>query len=169
MVAAGLLAGCQVGPAFRSPTLAVPPRFAAASPANAPPTWPKPGWWRAFGSPELSSLVEAARQHNFSVREAIAQLEIANAEVLGAGAPLLPNISASGSGSFSQFGTGAAGSSSGSSRFSSVGGNRNIDTHTYAAGFNASYELDFWARIATRWKRRRPTPHRQGSMRRPSR
>ena len=74
MVAAGLLAGCQVGPAFRSPTLAVPPRFAAASPANAPPAWPKPGWWRAFGSPELSSLVEAARQHNFSVREAIAQL-----------------------------------------------------------------------------------------------
>ena len=146
MVAAGLLAGCQVGPAFRSPTLAVPPRFAAASPANAPPTWPKPGWWRAFGSPELSSLVEAARQHNFSVREAIAQLEIANAQVLGAGAPLLPNISASGSGSFSQFGTGAASSSSGSSHFSSSGGSRNIDTHTYAASFNASYELDFWGK-----------------------
>ena len=95
-------------------------------------------------------MVEAARQHNFSVREAIAQLEIANAEVLGAGAPLLPNISASGSGSFSQFGAGATGSSSGSSfgnsRSSSFGGSKNIDTHSYAASFNASYQLDFWGK-----------------------
>ena len=66
--------------------------------------------------------------------------------MLGAGAPLPPNISASGSGSFSQFGTGAASSSSGSSHFSSSGGSRNIDTHTYAASFNASYELDFWGK-----------------------
>jgi NodT family efflux transporter outer membrane factor (OMF) lipoprotein len=145
MLAAGLLAGCQVGPAFRSPTLLVPPRFAAASPANAPPAWPQPGWWRAFGSPELSGLVEAARIHNFSVREAVAQLEIANAEVLGAGAPLFPTLSASGSGSYSQYGSGAAGGSSSGARSGGVGGG-GIDTHSYAASFNASYEIDFWGK-----------------------
>ena len=37
VVAAGLLAGCQVGPAFRAPHPPVPPRFDAAAPANAPP------------------------------------------------------------------------------------------------------------------------------------
>ncbi|MBW4093588.1 MAG: TolC family protein, partial [Proteobacteria bacterium] len=144
MLAAGLLGGCQVGPAFRSPTLAVPPRFAAASPANAPPAWPQPGWWRAFGSPELSGLVEAARTHNFSVREAVAQLEIANAEVLGAGAPLFPTISASGSGTYSQYGSAASGGSSSGGR--SGGGGGSVDTHSYAASFNASYEIDFWGK-----------------------
>ena len=145
MVAAGLLAGCQVGPAFRSPTVAVPPRFAAASSAKAPPAWPRPGWWRAFGSPELSRLVAAARKHNFSVREAVAQLEIANAEVLGAGAPLLPTLSAGGSGSFSQFGAGAAGGGAGGGRSGGLGGG-NIDTHSYAASFNAAYQIDFWGK-----------------------
>ncbi|MGH7044135.1 MAG: efflux transporter outer membrane subunit [Acetobacteraceae bacterium] len=144
VVAAGLLGGCQVGPAFRAPKPPIPPRFTATA-ASAAPTWPKPGWWQGFGSPELSGLIEAARQHNFSVREAIAQLEIANAEVLGAGAPLLPMISAAGSGSFSQFGSQAASNSSTLGR-GGFGGNKNIDTRQFAASFDASYQLDFWGK-----------------------
>ena len=141
LVATGWLAGCQVGPAFRAPRPPVPPRFDAAAPANAPPAWPQPGWWRNFGSTELSLLVERARQHNFSVRVAVAQLEIANAQVLGAGAPLLPSLSAAGSGSFSQTGPGAA--SSGAGGFA---GGKNIDTRRFSATLNASYEIDFWGK-----------------------
>ena len=142
VVAAGLLAGCQVGPAFRAPQPPVPARFDAAAPASAPPAWPEPGWWRNFGSPELSLLVERARQHNFSVRVAVAQLEIANAQVLGAAAPLLPTLSAGGAGSFSQTGPGAAGIS-GAGGFAS---NKNIDTRRFSATLNASYEIDFWGK-----------------------
>ncbi|MGC8468834.1 MAG: efflux transporter outer membrane subunit [Acetobacteraceae bacterium] len=146
MLLAGLLAGCQVGPAFRLPATAIPPRFTArlgaSGAANAPPAWPRPGWWRKFGSAELSGLVGAARAHNFSIREAVAQLEIANAEVLGAGAPLLPTLDASGSGSFSQAGN--ATSSGSAARF--AGGGKNIDTRQFATSFNASYQLDFWGK-----------------------
>lgn len=141
-----LLAGCVVGPSFHGPKLAVPTAF--LSPSRAAPAWPKPGWWRNFGSPELDSLVEAAKLHNFSVIEAIDQLEAANAQIEVSGSPLLPSITGSGSGNFQQAGTGAAGASSRSSfsQFGGVGSGKNSTTHSYSANFQASYELDFWGK-----------------------
>ncbi|HQT73283.1 MAG TPA: TolC family protein, partial [Acidiphilium sp.] len=130
------LAGCAVGPAFHPPKTRVPARFAAAAAAAAAasPAWPKPGWWRHFGSPELDRLVTAAKAHNFSVIEAIDQLEAANAQAQIAGAPLLPTITASGSGSFQQ------------AQASTAGGLRTVDTRSFTATFQASYQLDFWGR-----------------------
>jgi outer membrane protein, multidrug efflux system len=141
----GLLAGCQVGPAFHPPRVGVPGRFTAASPADRPPAWPQAGWWRNFGSPELSGLIEQAQQHNFSVRVAIAQLEIANAQVLGAGAPLLPSITAAAGGNFSQVGSKVAANGSGG-RYGTVGSGKDFSTHQYSGTFDASYELDFWGK-----------------------
>ena len=137
-LAALLLGGCTVGPAFRAPPTGVPARFTAAATHKAP-AWPRRGWWQAFGTPELSRLVAAARQHNFSVRVAIAQLEIANAQVLGAGAPLLPTLSFGASGTYTQ-----SGGAAGGARAGGLGGA--FDQHQYAASFSASYELDFWGR-----------------------
>ncbi len=128
-----LLAACQVGPAFRAPRPPVPARF-DATPEATPEAAPNALWWRDFGSPELSALIAAARTRNFSLRVAVAQLEIANAQVLGAGAPLLPSLSAGGSGSFSQSGPGTTGAA------------KNIDTRRFALNFQASYELDFWGK-----------------------
>lgn len=143
-----LLSGCAVGPRFHAPRLPVPGRFAASG--NQPPAWPQPGWWRNFGSPELDRLMARARLHNFSVRIAVAQLEAANAQVEIAGAPLLPAITGSGGGSFQQAGTSAARSSSRSS-FSTLGGlssgsGKTIDTRSFTASFQASYQLDFWGK-----------------------
>ena len=140
------LAGCVVGPSFHAPKLAVPTGF--VSPASAPPAWPKPGWWQYFGSPELDRLVAAAKTRNFSVREAVDQLEAANAQIEVSGAPLLPAITATGSGNFQQAGASAAGASS-SSNFSSFGGlgtRKNIDSRHFTAAFQASYQLDFWGK-----------------------
>lgn len=143
------LAGCVVGPSFHRPKLAVPTGF--DSPASAAPAWPRPGWWQHFGSPELDTLVTAAKQHNFSVIEAIDQLEAANAQVEISGAPLLPTITATGSGNFQQAGSNAAGASS-AANFSSTsgigggGGAKNIDSRHFTAAFQASYELDFWGK-----------------------
>ncbi|MGC8530918.1 MAG: efflux transporter outer membrane subunit [Acidiphilium sp.] len=138
------LAGCTVGPEFHPPKIAVPSRFVARS--KAAPAWPKPGWWRNFGSPELDRLMAAARAHNFSVIEAVDQLEAANAQIRVSGAPLLPSITGSGSGNFQQEGVGAAGA--GSSTGAGVGGLRGatITSHHYSGSFSASYELDFWGK-----------------------
>ncbi|MGC9269116.1 efflux transporter outer membrane subunit [Acidiphilium sp.] len=147
MAAPLALAGCVVGPAFHAPRLAVPTAFVSPA-AGAAPAWPRPGWWRHFGSPELDTLVAAARQHNFSVIEAIDQLEAANAQVEVSGAPLLPSLTASGSGNFQQAGASAAGASSSSSfsKFGGAGSGKNATTHNYAASFQASYQLDFWGK-----------------------
>jgi NodT family efflux transporter outer membrane factor (OMF) lipoprotein len=130
------LAGCTVGPRFNPPKLAVPSRFVAHS--TAAPAWPKPGWWRNFGSPELDRLIAAAQVHNFSVREAVDQLEAANAQIRVSGAPLLPSITGSGSGNFQQQAAGAAGTGSGKGI--------TLTTHRYSGSFSASYELDFWGK-----------------------
>lgn len=126
-----LLAGCVVGPKFRAPRLAVPTGFVSAS--RAAPAWPRPGWWRYFGSRELDTLVAAARKHNFSVIEAIDALEAANAQVEISGSPLLPAITGSGSGNFQQSGGGPHAV-------------KNIDSRSETATFQASYQLDFWGR-----------------------
>ncbi len=141
-----LLSGCVVGPRFAPPRTPAPARF--LSPASSPPAWPKPGWWREFGSPELDRLIADAKVHNFSVVEAIDQMEAANAQVRIAGAPLLPSITALASGTFQQAGSHAAGASSSSSFSSStfLAGNKNIDTRHFIASFAPSYELDFWGK-----------------------
>jgi NodT family efflux transporter outer membrane factor (OMF) lipoprotein len=141
-----LLAGCVVGPAFHAPKTAVPTAF--VSPTTAQPAWPKPGWWHNFGSSELDTLVAAAKLHNFSVVEAIDQLEAANAQIEVSGSSLLPTITGAGSGNFQQAGSGAAGASSRSSfsQFGGLGSNKNSTTHNYSANFQASYQLDFWGK-----------------------
>jgi NodT family efflux transporter outer membrane factor (OMF) lipoprotein len=136
------LAGCTVGPGFHPPKIVVPSRFVASS--TAAPAWPKPGWWRHFGSPELDKLIAAARVHNFSVIEAIDQLEAANAQIRVSGAPLLPSITGSGSGNFQQEGIGAAGAGTGSPTGGLHGAT--ITSHHYSGSFSASYELDFWGK-----------------------
>jgi len=141
-----LLSSCAVGPVFTRPRTPVPAKF--VSPADSPPAWPEPGWWHQFGSPELDQLIAEAKVHNFSVREAIEQLEAANAQIRVAGAPLLPSITASGSSNYQQAGPTAAGASS-ASNFSSTtsrGNSKNINTRHFNVSFSASYEFDFWGK-----------------------
>jgi multidrug efflux system outer membrane protein len=139
-----LLAGCVVGPRFHPPKLAVPSRFSARFSATAPenqsPAWPQPGWWRNFGSPALDTLISQAKVNNFSVRVAVAQLEAANAQIRISGAPLLPSITGSSGGNFQQLqaGHGATAGLAGSAK--------NINTRSFSASFQASYQLDFWGK-----------------------
>ncbi|MDE2006074.1 MAG: efflux transporter outer membrane subunit [Rhodospirillales bacterium] len=140
LAAGALLAGCQVGPAFHRPTPPVPARFdaaGAAAPGAAPNAAPPRNWWEGFGSPELSGLIARARTRTYSLREAVAQLEIANAQVLGAGAPLLPSLTGGAGASFSQAGPDVSGRGFGT---------KNSVTHSYSASFQAAYQIDFWGK-----------------------
>jgi multidrug efflux system outer membrane protein len=134
-----LLAGCVVGPKFNVPGLNVPTKFSATA-ENNPPSWPRQGWWRNFGSPALDALIGQAKTNNFSVRIAVAQLEAANAQIEISGAPLLPALTATGGGNVQQAqagrGTAAA----------FAGGGKTIDARSFTTSFQASYELDFWGR-----------------------
>ncbi|MDR3531953.1 MAG: efflux transporter outer membrane subunit [Rhodopila sp.] len=136
------LAGCDVGSAYRRPALDVPDAY-RATPMTEAAAWPPMDWWHGFRSEELDKLIAAARAGNFDIAAAIARVRQADAQVRIAGAPLLPDISGSGNASWQHEGLGAGSSSRlGSNAFG--GSNASIDFHTYSAGLNASYMLDFW-------------------------
>lgn len=91
--------------------------------ADAAPIWPKPDWWRGFGSEELNGLIVSAQSGNLDVAAAETRILQADARVREVGSALLPTVS-----------IGA------SSDLPSDGG-----TPT-GVSLAASYEFDFWGR-----------------------
>lgn len=130
-----LLSGCTLGPRFHLPRLAIPGHFLSA-PQNARPAWPTKTWWRGFQSPALNTFMAEAEQHNFTIRIAVAQLEAANAEVQVLGAPLLPTLSANGTGQWQRTPQAPV----------AFGATRNLSNRQFSASLQASYELDFWGK-----------------------
>ena len=134
LLAAALLCACAS---------TTPPPLAATAPAL-PAQWSAQGgsgpvsiardWWRSLGSAELDALVQAAQAQSLDVAAAEARLRQAEATVRQAGAALLPAVNATADASRQ------ARFSGGSSSTEGTAANR------YAAGFAASYELDFWGR-----------------------
>jgi len=136
---AGLLTGCDLGPADRPDSGAVPEAFRVS--AASPTVWPDETWWRGFGNATLNDLIEAARIHNPDIAAAIARVREADAQLRIAGAPLLPSLGGTGGANWQQIGPNT---SSGSTRLRSGA----ADVHSYNAGLSASYELDFWGKNA---------------------
>ncbi len=141
LTATVLLAGCAVGPNYRTPvplpapatTLGETASNAAATSAQLPEKW-----WRLFNDPALDALVEKALTHNTDVRVAAANLQRARALLSEARAARLPtsNVTAQATQSRQATGAGAA-----------PGAPATIETDFYSVGFDASYELDLFGRV----------------------
>lgn len=137
---AGLLAGCDLGPADKPDSGPMPAAFRAAAP-NDEAGWPDETWWRGFASPELTTLIEAARLYNLDIAAAMARTRQADAQLRIAGASLLPTLDATAGASWQHDGAGTSGSSA-----RSRGGS--VDLRSYNIGVSASYELDFWGKAS---------------------
>jgi multidrug efflux system outer membrane protein len=133
-----LLAGCSLGPAYRSPELEIPAAFRATS-VTAAQAWPRADWWHGFGSPELDALIAQAEGGNFDIQAAIARVTQADAQVRISGSSLLPTITGSGSASWQYSGGGGSSSRSASGR--------SFESRFYSLGPAVSYELDFWGKL----------------------
>jgi outer membrane protein, multidrug efflux system len=131
------LAGCAVGPNYQAPAVALDAAFLNANPANAQ----APGadiatFWRGFGDPLLSQLVDRALAANGDVRIAAARLREARANLQGANAELLPEI-----------GVAADAGRSLTPEFLLPGASRSQRTGSaFDAGFTANWELDLFGR-----------------------
>jgi NodT family efflux transporter outer membrane factor (OMF) lipoprotein len=136
-----LLTGCNLGPDYQRPRLDLPEAYRATA-DTAAVAWPSVSWWEGFHSPELNELVVQAREHNFDIAAAVARVRQADAQVRIAGAALLPDFSGSGNASWQHEGLGTT--SGGTGLGFRRAGNASVDVHSYSAGLNASYELDFW-------------------------
>ena len=154
LVAVLLLAGCNLGPDYKRPSVDIPPAFRATA-DSAAQAWPAQEWWRGFNSPELNDLIARARLYNNDLLAAAARVLQADAQVRINSAPLLPSVNANVDPSYERLGS--AGTSRGSTRtlvadpnsgqlFSASGGSRYFDTRSYRADLSVSYEADFWGR-----------------------
>lgn len=166
LLLAGVLGGCTVlGPDFKAPGWASPASwFSDQRPkltpvASMPAAEPiDPAWWSQFGDPQLTALVRMAYEQNPDVQLARLRLEQARYQVAIAMAAELPQLSVGGSylrQKSSRFGTvnitgatasGAAGTSG--TGVSSSTSRRFEPFDIFQSGFNASWEIDLWGRIA---------------------
>ena len=93
--AAGLIAGCTVGPDYHMPKSDLPAQCAAVAPASGQSeetsTAPIPvRWWEMFRDAELTSLVSRAIASNLNLQIAVARIqaaEAAEAVVIGTSLP----------------------------------------------------------------------------------
>ncbi|CAN5248496.1 TolC family protein [soil metagenome] len=134
-----LAAGCAVGPNYKVASPAIDAGFVNAGSASVnaqPPVADIATFWKGFGDPALSQLVERALAANGDVRIAQARLQEARALLGGARAELLPEIDvSSNAGRALQPG------------YLYPGTTRSQRTgNAFDAGFVANWELDFFGR-----------------------
>ena len=122
-----LLVGCAVGPDYRQPNTKAPANWSEAQLAGTPVV----EWWKTFNDPELDSLVERAVTANHDLRMATARLREARAQRGAAFWDLGPAIN--GKASYTDART---------SKNALTFPIPKLDTDTYDAGFDASWEID---------------------------
>ncbi|MBW8812596.1 MAG: efflux transporter outer membrane subunit [Caulobacterales bacterium] len=129
---AATLAACAVGPKYQPPTetpvalTAAHPNL-AASPAEA-------DWWKAFGDPELDSLITRALAANLDVRVAVDRVREARALFQDTQLDQLPRV------------TTAATYTRGKAQQPGVSTAR-VDLKQADVGFDAAWEIDLFGRV----------------------
>ena len=95
---AGLLTGCAVGPNYSRPTIATPQNFRASEPlpAPAPSSLADLKWFEVFQDEKLQDLVRTAVAQNYDLRDAVARVEAARANLGITRSNQFPNADASG-------------------------------------------------------------------------
>ncbi len=93
-----LLTGCTVGPNYNRPTVAVPQGFRAPDPLPAPEaaSIADVKWFDVFKDAQLQALIRRALERNYDLREAVARVEVARANLGITRSNQFPNFGASG-------------------------------------------------------------------------
>jgi multidrug efflux system outer membrane protein len=92
------LAGCTVGPDYNRPAMAVPASFRTAEPlpATQAASLADLKWFEIFKDDKLQELVRAALQQNYDLRDAVARVEAARANLGITRSAQFPNFDANG-------------------------------------------------------------------------
>ena len=130
-LAASILAGCAVGPAYKVPSTPSPAAFketagwVAAAPAD---TLERGPWWTLFNDPVLNQLAQQVEVSNQNVAAAVAAYAQARALVAEQRASLFPSVGLAGGGERS--------------------GGRDTDSkESFRLNIGASWEPDIWGRL----------------------
>jgi multidrug efflux system outer membrane protein len=127
------MAGCKVGPKYKSPYVASPDLFRFDSVSTAADTVINLQWWELFGDPSLKVLINTALKYNQDVKVAASRIEEARA-VLGYNqADIWPSIGYDGSAGRAK------------ANISSIGVTDPFNNFQGAA--TLAWELDFWGKF----------------------
>ena len=98
LIAAGWMTGCTLGPNYHRPAVQIPQNFRAPSPLPAPQaeSFADLKWWEVFKDPDLQELVKTAIQQNYDLRDAVARVEAARANLGITRSNQFPQVGASG-------------------------------------------------------------------------
>ncbi|WP_372016794.1 efflux transporter outer membrane subunit [Tistrella mobilis] len=141
VLAAALMSACALAPAGDPPAIQTGASWgergqaaAEARAAELPAARVDGTWWRNFGDPALTRLVEEALVANDDLLLAVERVNEARALARGTSADRLPSLDANGSAQRNQ-----------TSSFGSSGGQL---ANTFSASAALSYELDLWGRLS---------------------
>jgi multidrug efflux system outer membrane protein len=97
-LAAALLAGCTVGPNYKRPQVAVPANFRAPAPLPEPhaASLADLKWFEVFHDEKLQELIRVALEQNYDLRDAVARVEEARANLGITRSNQLPQVNAGG-------------------------------------------------------------------------
>jgi multidrug efflux system outer membrane protein len=126
------LSACAVGPTYHAP-IEAPVTLAAADPAVSNQAAPAT-WWKAFGDPELDSLVDRALASNLDVRIAVARVKQARALFRDSELDRLPRVTTS------------AGYTRAKQQVVGAGPDR-VTLEQADVGFDAAWEIDLFGRV----------------------
>ncbi len=133
---AAALAGCMVGPDYERPATQLPSAFSAAQAGAADAVVPR-DWWTLYNDPLLNDLVASALERNADIRQAVARIEEADANLREANAAFLPEIDAQGSASRARSSTTTGLLPPGVPAIRS----------DIRLALSTAFELDFWGRL----------------------
>src|SRR5579864_5068099 len=94
---AAALTGCTVGPNYRRPTVQTPGSFRAPTPLppNESASLADLKWFEVFKDEKLQDLERTALTQNYDLRDAVARVEAASAQLGVTRSNQLPNVGAS--------------------------------------------------------------------------
>ena len=134
-----LLGGCMVGPNYKKPAVKTPEAFRAA-PTGTPDAKSIANlqWFEVFSDPELQKLIQTSLVENYDLRDAVARVDAARANLGITRSYLYPNVGAGGAIQGAQLSRDGA--------VSIPNGSRN---RTWGSAYLGlfPYEVDIWGRL----------------------
>src|SRR6266481_4126835 len=93
-----LLSGCMLGPDYRRPAVTTPDAFRGASAAITPDkqSIAELKWFEVFQDEQLQELIRTALQQNYDLRDAVARVDAARANLGITRSNQFPQLSAGG-------------------------------------------------------------------------
>ncbi len=134
------LAGCNLAPQYKVPTVEVPTQYKEAGPweaAKPSDGIPRGHWWELYGDSTLNGLEAQIDSSNPDLASAVARYDQARALAVEAGAPLLPFVNAGGSATQNRQ----------SAKRPLRSANQPNQFANNSIGLQATYEIDFWGQL----------------------